>query len=410
MIPVMYILGKKLFGTWIDAFAASYLLTFDFMHFTMGRMGTADTYVVFFALLSQLFFFIYFTEAVKKGWKTPILPLFLAVIFFMLGFSTKWLVLYGALGMLALLVFLRLRELRKMKAGLGQRYAAFFDYPFMLLLGFIVVSIGVYFLLYIPDMLTGRPFFGTNGVIDLQFHMYSYHANLVATHPFASAWWSWPFMVSPTGYVPIWLAVSYLPNGVNSTISAFGNPAVWWVGFVAVIVLTGRIIQGRGLWDVLNLKIRTALILGLRFLQALWTKTVSKIGSRRNPPILSSVFSLMQQFFARGPKIVAVIRQRWDLTAVFIVTLFFFSWIPYAFISRVTFIYHYYVSVPFLCLASAYFVNKASQTRRGKTATIVFFIAVVAMFILFYPVISGVPVSTDWIHKLKWFPSWYFAP
>ncbi len=410
MIPVIYLLGKKLFGTWIGAFAASFLLTFDFLHFTMGRMGTADTYVVFFSLLSQLFFFIYFSDVMKKGWKTSILPLFLAVIFFMLGFSTKWLVLYGALGMIALLVVLRLSELKKIKAGLGQKYAAFFDHPFMLLLGFIVVGIGIYFLIYIPDMLTGRPFFGTNGVVDLQFNMYSYHANLVATHPFASAWWSWPFMVSPTGYVPLWLAVSYLPNSIDSTISAFGNPAVWWVGFAAIIILTGRLIQNRGLWYVFTSRLRTALIRCLAFVQLLWKKTTSSGGIPENLPILSVIFSRIKENFALKPKTGALIRQNWDLAAVFIITVFFFSWIPYVFISRVTFIYHYYECVPLLCLASAYFVNKGWLSRRGKAATIAFFGAAVIMFIAFYPVISGMPVSTNWIHDLKWFPSWYFAP
>ncbi|NLE03499.1 MAG: phospholipid carrier-dependent glycosyltransferase, partial [Crenarchaeota archaeon] len=69
MIPIMYLIGKRLFGTWIGAFTPSFLITFDFMHFTMGRMGTADTYVVFFAILSQLFFLIYFQQVTKKGWK-----------------------------------------------------------------------------------------------------------------------------------------------------------------------------------------------------------------------------------------------------------------------------------------------------------------------------------------------------
>ena len=72
MIPLMYLLGKKLFGTWIGGFSAAFLLTFDFMHFTMARIGTADTYVVFFSLLSQLFFLIYFMNVVKSGWKTSI--------------------------------------------------------------------------------------------------------------------------------------------------------------------------------------------------------------------------------------------------------------------------------------------------------------------------------------------------
>jgi dolichyl-phosphate-mannose-protein mannosyltransferase len=102
--------------------------------------------------------------------------------------------------------------------------------------------------------------------------------------------------------------------------------------------------------------------------------------------------------------------RRWDIVAIFIVVVFFFSWIPYNAISRVTFIYHFYICVPFLCFASAYFIDKYWNRRAGKIATVVFFVVVVAMFIAFYPVISGMPVSTSYIHYLKWFPSWYFSP
>src|SRR4030042_769594 len=45
MIPLIYILGKELLGTWIGGFASAFLLTSDFMHFTMARMATVDTYV-----------------------------------------------------------------------------------------------------------------------------------------------------------------------------------------------------------------------------------------------------------------------------------------------------------------------------------------------------------------------------
>ena len=100
------------------------------MHFTMARIGTVDTYVVFFSLLSQLFFLIYFMNVVKNGWKTSVLPLFLAVIFFALGFSTKWFTIFGAGGLLILLVAYRLKGVIKLKGGLAEKYVAFFDYPF----------------------------------------------------------------------------------------------------------------------------------------------------------------------------------------------------------------------------------------------------------------------------------------
>jgi dolichyl-phosphate-mannose--protein O-mannosyl transferase len=334
MIPVMYFLGKKLFGTWIGAFASAFLLTFDFMHFTMGRMGTADTYVVFFSLLSQLFFLIYFLNVVKNGWKTSVLPLFFAVLFFALGFSTKWVVLYGFVGMLALLVALRLKDVAKLKESLANRYVAFFDYPFLLLLGFLAMAVFIYFLTYVPDILAGRTLLD---VINLQFGMYQYHSTLVATHPFSSQWWSWPLMVKP-----LFLFVSSLPNNINSVIVLLGNPAVWWVGFAFIILAVERALRGK------------------------------------------------------------------DLAAIFITVVFFFQWIPYVLISRLTFIYHFYVNVPFLCLASAYFINRYWRYKWGKVATIAFFVSVVAMFGLFYPVISGTPAPTSFIDSLKWFKSWYF--
>jgi dolichyl-phosphate-mannose-protein mannosyltransferase len=418
MIPVMYLLGKKLFGTWIGAFTAAFLLTFDFMHFTMARMGTADTYVVFFSILAQLFFVIYFFNVVKRGWKTSVTPLFLSVIFFFLSFSTKWLALYGALGMLALLAAVRIRDLRKLKVSLADKYSAFFDHPFRLLIGFIAVGVGIYFLIYVPDMLTGRPLLGTNGngVIDLQFAMYSYHANLVATHPFSSLWWSWPIMVSTHGYVPLWLDVTHnLPNNAVSTISVFGNPAVWWVSFTTMLVLTERAIRGKELSQ--NLK---------QFIKRKFSKKTpteetpidapSEVSASVLPNLTTnpeSAASAVKPTPAPEPAEAAPPQssgRKWDLAALFIVVVFFSSWIPYVFLTRVTFIYHFYESVPLLCLASAYFINKVWGTRRGKIVTLVFFTAVVALFIIFYPVISGMPVSTSWIHELKWFPSWFFAP
>ena len=357
IIPLIYILGKKLFGTWIGAFASAFLLTFDFMHFTMARMATVDTYVVFFSLASQLFFLIYLKDVLKSGWKAPVQPLFLAVLFFALGFSTKWLVLYGFAGQLAILAALRLKEVAKLKKGLSDKIYAFTDHPFSVLLGFLLVAVLVYFLTYIPDMLAGR---SVIEVLGLQGGMYNYHATLTATHPYASPWWTWPLMLKP-----VWLYVSYLPLNMKSTIVLLGNPALWWVGFVSIIFVAERAIQGKEL------------------AHRLWKKITKR---------LQTVESA-----SRGK----------DLAAIFIVTFFFFQWLPYVLISRITFLYHFYVNVPFLCLASAYFLSKY-WTKWGKVAAVAYFAIVVVMFGLFYSVISGAPASTSWIDSLKWLNGWGF--
>ena len=70
------------------------------MHFTMARIGTVDTYMVFFTLLSQFLFLIYFGRVLKNGWKNAsVLPLVLAVVAFACAFATKFgFPLFSALG------------------------------------------------------------------------------------------------------------------------------------------------------------------------------------------------------------------------------------------------------------------------------------------------------------------------
>jgi len=227
MIPLMYLLGKKMFGTWIGAFAPAFLLMFDFMHFTMARIATIDTFLVFFSLLSQLFFFIYLKNVLSQGWKTSTWPLLLAVIFFALAFSTKWYALVGFLGQMFILLVIRLRDLSVSK-GWVTRVKGFFGRPFFTLVIFLAMAFGIYLLTYIPYLTIGHTL---TDLYRLQWSMYDYHATLTATHPFASPWWSWPLITRP-----VWLYVSYLQSGIVSTIAAMGNPAVWWVGLASVAI------------------------------------------------------------------------------------------------------------------------------------------------------------------------------
>ena len=367
LVPLMYLLGKKLFGTWIGGFSASFLFTFDFMHFTMARIATTDTYVVFFSLLAQLFFLVYFLNVIKDGWKTSVWPLFIAFVCVALGFSTKWFVLYGALGMLALLVAVRFRDLTSLKGTLSEKYVAFFNHPFLLMLAFVGVFAAIYFATYIPEMLLGD---SPLTILNLQNAMLSFHAGTV-TDSAAAPWWSWPLMFRIDGVnVPRWFDITYLPNGVVSTITALGNPAIWWVGFVTMVVLVVRAFHIEEL--------------------------LSNLRSRLSKSAVGERVSL------RG--------EGWDIPAIYISVVFLFSWLPYVFIGRATYIYHFFLSVPLLCLALTYFINKYWHKPIGKVATIILFTVTVAMFVAFYPVISGAPATSEYIHNLKWFPSWFFAP
>ena len=334
LIPLIYVIGKELFGTWIGAFASAFLLTFDFMNFAMGRLATVDVYVVFFSLASQLFFLIYIKGVRAYGWKTSLIPLFLAVLFFSFGFSTKWIVIFGFFGQIAFLLTLRLREVINLKDGVSVKIKGFFTRPLFMLLGFVGLAVCIYFLTYIPNMLGGQ---SLEDVFQLQWSMFGYHSLLKNTHPFASKWFTWPFIIKPVLLLRI-----YLPSNIKSIIVAMGNPAVWWVGFSFVLLSVERAIR------------------------------------------------------------------RKDFTCIFITVLFFFQWLPYVLISRTTYLYHFYASVPFLCLATAYFLNKYWNNKWGKVIALAYFAVVVILFVLFYPIISGMPAPTSWIDSLKWLESWAF--
>jgi dolichyl-phosphate-mannose-protein mannosyltransferase len=336
IIALVYLLGKELFESWVGGFAAAFLLCFDFMHFTLARLAMLDSFVVFFSLASQLFFFIYLKNVLKKGWGTSVTPLVLSIFLFGLGFSTKWIVLFGFLGEMALLVFLKLHDIWGLKETLLAKVRAFGTYPWIYVVFSLVASVWIYFLTYIPDMLAGRSY---AEVWNLQFSMLGFHSEFTTPHPWASPWFSWPFMFNPLNsgaHVTI-LFFNQNPLLTLGSFSGFGeseilmgNPAVWWVGFAAILSLTA---------------------IALR-------KFATKKFSLRDNLLLASL-----------------------------VFIFFCQWLVYIFIARITFIYYFYGNVPLLCLASAYFISKYWEHKWMKILAVIYFALVVALFILFSSVI-----------------------
>ena len=87
---------------------------------------------------------------------------------------------------------------------------------------------------------------------------------LKATHPYSSPWWSWPFLIRP-----IYLYTSDEISGWVARIYAFGNPLVFWFGFVSVVyVLFTPTLRGIKSWVLLYFPILSFLFPG-RFLREL---------------------------------------------------------------------------------------------------------------------------------------------
>ena len=95
----------------------------------------------------------------------------------------------------------------------------------------------------------------------------------------------------------------------------------------------------------------------------------------------------------------------------FIILAGFISlYLPYAFIGRVMFIYHFYYAVPFLMFSLAYMVYDLIKMKFNLIYVVLAYMFVVAtLFIMFYPVLTGIEIERAYVNEyLKWLPKWWF--
>ena len=99
---------------------------------------------------------------------------------------------------------------------------------------------------------------------------------------------------------------------------------------------------------------------------------------------------------------------RHDRTAAFILVGYASGLIPWMFISRLTFEYHYFASAAFLIPAICYVFALIERNRPGHGYyTIGFTVVTVLLFFLFFPVLNGIPIDNDLGSRLLgWLPSW----
>ena len=96
--------------------------------------------------------------------------------------------------------------------------------------------------------------------------------------------------------------------------------------------------------------------------------------------------------------------------ALFILAGYFAQLVPWMFVTRLTFEYHYFPSSVFLVLALAYvFRLIENETEHGKAYPVAFAALSGALFVLFYPVLSGLRVESRLASQLlQWLPTWPF--
>ncbi len=360
MLPILYCFAKYVFKKTSFAFITTFLFAFDFMHFTQTRIATIDVYGVFFILLMFFFMYKYFTMSFfRDGLAKTLVPLGLAGIFFGLGIASKWICFYAGAGLAILLLIsfiMRYLEYARYKNCDDMRYReavkGYWKNIIVTVLFccvfFIMIPAVIYCASYMvyPDVMEAYKTSGLRGYISrvwyYQDFMFSYHSGLTATHTYQSQWFEWALDLRP-----MWYSINYFPNNEIATISAMGNPIVWWLSLAGIIGLVIQLIRRR-----------------IRF----------------DAPVIMILVGTLSNL------------------------------LPWVVISRCAFIYHYFATVPFIIMAAVYLIKSLEEEHEWLSYVKWTWVGVAAcLFALFYPVIAGIRINESYALNLEWIRSWWFV-
>ena len=346
MIPLMYIFGKRIFNDRFYAFIAAFLMMFDFMHFTQTRISTIDGYVVFFIIVMYYFLYKFFmSDPLGKDYEFSVRQLFLCGIAFGLGVSTKWIALYAAAGLAFIYILINFANLRHHLS----KNALSSESGIAILKMIKVIGWSFLFFIFIPAIFYAISYLP-------YFRMYDFKGNFVKIIVDSQnlMFWYHSQQASTHPWQSSWWTwpfdirpIKYFAGGVKT-------------GYTSVITALGNPL----IW---------------------WTGACSFVAA----------------------VIIALKKSDKRMVVIFVALLCqFFPWI---FITRSTFIYHYFSIVPFMILCIVYVINHLLENGIIPKWTVYTFLALVALlFVIYYPALSGVEVPSGYIPRLNIFTSWGF--
>jgi dolichyl-phosphate-mannose-protein mannosyltransferase len=362
MLPILYLFALRLFRKTEYAVIATFLLAVDFMHFTQSRIATIDVYSVFFSLLMFYFMYRYYSLNMFGSFRKSLVLLFWSGLFFGIGFASKWIVAYGGAG-LAVLFFMayyeRYRQYaaakRILTAGNEQSVSQRASYHRIVRLfprysAITLVSCIVFFIL-IPILIYGLAYIPIPGIKDDGGYSIS----------------------------KLWNYQKNMYNYHSHLVATHPFSSTWWEW--PLIKRPVWYYSGSGLGDD---QISSIVVLG-------------------NPLVWWAGIVAVFAFFW-------ITIRRKDKESYVVWIAFFSLYIPWALVTRLTFIYHYFSMVPFMILALTYMLKWIDEKKPSfKFVRNIYLVLSGLLFILFYPVLSGMTVNKSYVmNALHWFSSWVF--
>lgn len=362
MLPLLYVFLKNLFGKTVVATCGTTLFAAEFMHLTQTRIATIDTYGVFFILLSYWFFYRWLTASAtpdKKGRTGEGYgSLALSGITWGIGCACKWTVVYAGVGLAVLYLIhmiLRIRAWNKDSREKGAEDGEDERTPKKSLAGWLVKTLLLSVLCFV--------------ILPAAIYTASYI-------PYAASKGSVTFA---SVFDEMWRNQSYMLNYHNGVTTPHNYESRWYQWLVDARPI-------------------------LFYMEDLGGGMIERFASFNNPLIswagLLSLIAVAVRFV-----------QRRCGKALFLVIAFLSQFLPWVFIGRTTFAYHYFPSILFLIFCICYLFNDLMECKWAKWRLPVYGVTgvSVALYVLFYPALIGLTMPSWYSHNLLAFlPSWPF--
>lgn len=354
MLPLIYLLGRNITKERFFAGLSCVLFAADFMHFTQTRIATIDVFVTFFIILMYYFMYRY---CQMSFYDTPfvktLLPLGASGIAMGFGVASKWTGAYAGVG-LAVLFF----------ATLYRRYA---EYKYAL----------------------KAPKESSNGIkhkfIIQNFKPYTTKTILFCLVFFVAI----PFIIYLLSYIPF-------VSGYTGLFEKMWHNQELMLGYHSGLEATHPYSSTWYEWPTMMRPIF--------YYSGIISDTARQgISAFGNPLVwwIGIPAFLYMIYLALKEK---------DRTAAMLTISYLAQYLPWCLVPRLTFIYHYFPSVPFVVLMIVYAAQKLQKhvsPRTWKICLSIYALLAIGLFIMFYPVLSGQTVSISYVDTfLRWMDGW----
>jgi dolichyl-phosphate-mannose--protein O-mannosyl transferase len=201
-----------------------------------------------------------------------------------------------------------------------------------------------------------------------------------ATHPYSSRWWSWPLMLRPIAY---WQ--SFPKTGDVQTVWGGGNPLLWWGALTAITITAVQALERPNLT-------RWFLVIGYLSYLLIW----AWIG--RTLFLYHYMASVYFGYLALAILLADCFNERaepWEHLALLLtMTPVIFLGLPPS-----------WAWPAFFVVVGAYFYCLLSTPYAGRYVAGVFAVVAVILFVYYFPIWVGMPISREGYYARMWLQS-----